>query len=119
MDIPKDPSELLKSPAFFLCIILAVNDKKVRKGLYPVGEGDAKISDADALGLVIRRIPEAVAKLQGYSRELRRKEREQGFELPPDSSLVTIGGKTGRNELCPCGSGKKFKKCCGSGQTIH
>ena len=20
---------------------------------------------------------------------------------------------TGRNELCPCGSGKKFKKCCG------
>lgn len=22
--------------------------------------------------------------------------------------------KTGRNEPCPCGSGKKFKKCCGS-----
>jgi hypothetical protein len=22
-------------------------------------------------------------------------------------------GKTGRNEPCPCGSGKKFKKCCG------
>jgi len=21
--------------------------------------------------------------------------------------------KVGRNELCPCGSGKKFKKCCG------
>jgi len=20
--------------------------------------------------------------------------------------------KVGRNELCPCGSGKKFKKCC-------
>lgn len=23
-------------------------------------------------------------------------------------------GKTGRNEPCPCGSGKKFKKCCGA-----
>ncbi len=23
--------------------------------------------------------------------------------------------KVGRNELCPCGSGKKFKKCCGAG----
>jgi len=23
--------------------------------------------------------------------------------------------KTGRNEPCPCGSGKKFKKCCLSG----
>ena len=21
--------------------------------------------------------------------------------------------KTGRNELCPCGSGKKLKHCCG------
>lgn len=21
--------------------------------------------------------------------------------------------KTGRNELCPCGSGKKYKYCCG------
>jgi len=26
--------------------------------------------------------------------------------------------KVGRNEPCPCGSGKKFKKCCGS-VTIH
>ena len=23
--------------------------------------------------------------------------------------------KVGRNDLCPCGSGKKYKKCCGSG----
>ncbi len=26
---------------------------------------------------------------------------------------VTRGKKTGRNEPCPCGSGKKYKKCCG------
>ena len=23
------------------------------------------------------------------------------------------GEKIGRNDLCPCGSGKKYKKCCG------
>ena len=23
------------------------------------------------------------------------------------------GKKVGRNDLCPCGSGKKYKKCCG------
>ncbi|MEQ8389543.1 MAG: YchJ family protein [Thalassospira sp.] len=28
----------------------------------------------------------------------------------PSSDKVT---KTGRNDPCPCGSGKKFKKCCG------
>ena len=25
-----------------------------------------------------------------------------------------IGKKMGRNELCFCGSGKKFKHCCGA-----
>ena len=26
--------------------------------------------------------------------------------------------KVGRNDLCPCGSGKKYKKCCGSNDKI-
>ncbi len=26
---------------------------------------------------------------------------------------ATAGPRTGRNDPCPCGSGKKFKKCCG------
>ena len=25
---------------------------------------------------------------------------------------VNVGKKVGRNEQCPCGSGKKYKKCC-------
>lgn len=25
----------------------------------------------------------------------------------------------GRNDPCPCGSGKKFKKCCGADDTLH
>ena len=27
-------------------------------------------------------------------------------------NILPISGKIGRNEPCPCGSGKKFKKCC-------
>lgn len=27
--------------------------------------------------------------------------------------------KVGRNEPCPCGSGKKFKKCCGAPSELH
>ncbi|MCB1903860.1 MAG: SEC-C domain-containing protein, partial [Gammaproteobacteria bacterium] len=27
---------------------------------------------------------------------------------------VHAGPKVGRNDPCPCGSGKKFKKCCGA-----
>jgi len=26
---------------------------------------------------------------------------------------ITVEQKVGRNEPCPCGSGKKYKKCCG------
>jgi uncharacterized protein YecA (UPF0149 family) len=26
---------------------------------------------------------------------------------------ATAGGRTGRNAPCPCGSGLKFKRCCG------
>jgi preprotein translocase subunit SecA len=27
---------------------------------------------------------------------------------------ASADGKVGRNELCPCGSGKKFKRCHGA-----
>ncbi|MCX7765566.1 MAG: SEC-C metal-binding domain-containing protein, partial [Candidatus Sumerlaeia bacterium] len=29
------------------------------------------------------------------------------------------GPKIGRNEPCPCGSGKKYKKCCGSPASLR
>lgn len=30
-----------------------------------------------------------------------------------------VSTKVGRNEPCPCGSGKKFKKCCGASSALH
>ena len=29
------------------------------------------------------------------------------------SNTVVVGKKIGRNEPCPCGSGRKYKQCCG------
>jgi preprotein translocase subunit SecA len=29
---------------------------------------------------------------------------------------VRRGEKVGRNDPCPCGSGKKYKKCCGANE---
>ena len=46
-------------------------------------------------------------------------QREQVLKANPvtaDSSLKggrTVGKKIGRNDPCPCGSGKKYKNCCG------
>jgi preprotein translocase subunit SecA len=36
-------------------------------------------------------------------------------KLPAQKSLAPAP-RTGRNDNCPCGSGKKYKKCCGSGR---
>ena len=40
--------------------------------------------------------------------------RTVGVCQPCAYGTVTLqpGEKTGRNEPCPCGSGRKFKKCC-------
>ncbi|MEM9593095.1 MAG: SEC-C metal-binding domain-containing protein [Acidobacteriota bacterium] len=32
---------------------------------------------------------------------------------PPPQTVTRATPKVGRNEPCPCGSGRKFKKCCG------
>jgi uncharacterized protein YecA (UPF0149 family) len=32
---------------------------------------------------------------------------------PPPEPVRRAEPKVGRNDPCPCGSGKKFKKCCG------
>ncbi|WP_373899541.1 SEC-C metal-binding domain-containing protein [Haloimpatiens sp. FM7315] len=32
------------------------------------------------------------------------------------SKVVVKENKIGRNDPCPCGSGKKYKKCCGAGK---
>jgi len=45
----------------------------------------------------------------------------EDFEMPEDGEPVQITfvrdvPKVGRNEPCPCGSGKKYKKCCGANQ---
>ena len=33
-------------------------------------------------------------------------------------NLITSGEKVGRNDPCPCGSGQKFKKCCGANSNV-
>jgi preprotein translocase subunit SecA len=34
-------------------------------------------------------------------------------EAAKRKEAATVGNKVGRNDPCPCGSGKKYKKCCG------
>ena len=52
--------------------------------------------------------PKAMKKwVKDHEKEL--KEEQQGGKV----ETVVKGDEPGRNDPCPCGSGKKYKKCCG------
>ncbi len=64
-------------------------------------ESDNMLPD-DTRAAIVEELPDIVRIIASYWRN------------PPLRS-----SKVGRNEPCPCGSGKKYKKCCGSSPTIH
>ncbi|SFA80342.1 SEC-C motif-containing protein [Acetitomaculum ruminis DSM 5522] len=41
------------------------------------------------------------------------KKKKELYLKQKKSHTVIVGKKVGRNEPCPCGSGKKYKYCCG------
>jgi len=68
----------------------------------------------------LRRLEHRASAVDGW-RDLRRSIRlgldaatsEAGVpRVPPASVLVRTSPKVGRNQPCPCGSGKKYKRCC-------
>ena len=45
--------------------------------------------------------------------ELTEERRKELYKAQKKSMTVVKGKKIGRNDPCPCGSGKKYKQCCG------
>jgi hypothetical protein len=72
-------------------------------------------------------ITDAIAEMEwwaSFDPKERRPKKVPDLEIPPLSAgpvdyaapePVRGGPKIGRNDPCPCGSGKKYKKCCGKG----
>jgi preprotein translocase subunit SecA len=64
----------------------------------------------------------AQSSLLDFTRNIQRKKEKELAELQfigGDSTssrqkTVVRSTKVGRNDPCPCGSGKKYKKCCGA-----
>jgi len=62
----------------------------------------------------------AKAKMEDFTRNIERKKEREMEALQflgsdgASAAPVVSGAKTGRNDPCPCGSGKKYKKCHGS-----
>lgn len=75
-------------------------------GLEP-DEDDAVMEEAAAF------IPDCVLAIAAYWRAKGPRQVSMPFTAGPQREPQRASAKVGRNDLCPCGSGKKFKKCCG------
>jgi preprotein translocase subunit SecA len=70
-------------------------------------------ADAEAMG----------GSIEDFTRDIRRKKERELAQVrmagagdgAAEVKQVVKGKKVGRNDPCTCGSGKKYKKCCGSG----
>jgi len=69
--------------------------------------------------------PEAEMSIEEFTRDVRRKKQQELAQASTAGAgdgggtavkQIVKGAKVGRNDPCPCGSGKKFKKCHGASQ---
>jgi preprotein translocase subunit SecA len=64
----------------------------------------------------------AAQQVEDFTRKIERKKDQEMAQLQfvggeassAAAQPVLKGAKVGRNDPCPCGSGKKYKKCCGA-----
>ncbi len=76
----------------------------------------------------IEKVASLISTINVESREREHSDEEDRVESKPELILSSSEGgstlgtirkterKVGRNELCPCGSGKKYKHCCGKNE---
>ena len=86
----------------------------------PVIEGQPAAAGGDGNGRQPRNVSTSVDELEEAFQRRKRRELEQARmagagDSQPIQQVVRGAAKVGRNDPCPCGSGKKYKKCCGAG----
>ncbi len=77
-----------------------------------------KFEAFDAFQSMIYSIKEDVVRYILRVRVVQKPEERKMFVNQGEDAVkkpVKVGEKIGRNDMCPCGSGKKYKKCCGRG----
>jgi preprotein translocase subunit SecA len=95
--------------------------KPVEAAPLPFGpEEEEEEEAAELAGVVEAQRAATQASIQDFTRNVQRKKERELAEIQfagagaVAAQPVVKGKKVGRNEPCPCGSGKKYKKCCGA-----
>jgi preprotein translocase subunit SecA len=111
--------------------LMQILERPTDSGIMPRGRGPAGPTDqgpeAGVPALVSgggnhrppRQVATSVDELEEAFQRKKKRELEQARmagagDMQTVQQVVRSGDKVGRNDPCPCGSGKKYKKCCGA-----
>ena len=75
---------------------------------------ETEVSEIDVIEDLSESKVELTAQLREESPDVQEKTSEEKESKPVKIDPKYIGKKMSRNEPCFCGSGKKFKHCCGA-----
>ena len=106
----RDPLVEYKKEAYHMYQdLLALIQKQVSYSIFKTGDTANFISPS-----IIERAKKYSAPLKEMSKKVDMSSSPSGtIDLARNKLKDEEGKKVGRNDPCPCGSGKKYKKCCG------
>ena len=94
-----------------------INDSLKEKNPVVTIEADSQVTiDVDLEKLYYNMVAakaEWLYELPQWNNILSEEKRKELYKAQKRSMTIVKGKKIGRNEPCPCGSGKKYKHCCG------
>ena len=98
-----------------------VDGQPSQSGHQPQTPAPAASRPLAAAASAAARVADTPAQLPAFAKEMERKQQRQEKEMQYQTGAaqaeapkpVRAGAKVGRNDPCPCGSGKKYKKCHG------
>ncbi len=77
-------------------------------------DDSATLDEHDPLGRTLQAIARDLLSQGEYDDDEEDPDTPQHERLPPVSTVKSEKPRVGRNDPCPCGSGKKYKQCCWS-----
>ena len=106
------PEELAEELAATLMTLSFFSSRELAEAFLAENTGEEQSLESAAV-TIHGVLPRAVAEYAHLGRSIATALTEHDAEVPEPTRAT----KVGRNAPCPCGSGKKYKRCCGS--TVH
>ena len=108
--------------ARFLYLMQIIESPQQREAAPRMLEAQPISGDGANGGNGARRPHHVSTSMDDFEKEFQRKKQREleiarmagAGDQAPVQQVVRSGDKIGRNDPCPCGSGKKYKKCCGA-----